>query len=515
MKQYIRRGIQISFFILVALISINHTLADSGRALPIIGTGSLHAICPFGTVAGIVQLVRVGTFVKKVHGASLILLYLVLLLAILFGPVFCGWMCPLGSIQEWINKLGRKIGFRQKKVPIKIDRVLRYLRYVVLGVVILKTTQAGELVFTTIDPYYALFNFWTPEFVVSSGVVLIIVLGANLYIERAWCKYFCPLGAFLGISNIFRLFKFRRRRETCTSCQLCTSSCPMNIEVHKRELVKDHQCISCFQCTSEVNCPEDKTVELKVSTKGLGVTLPGMGIIVLLVMVGGISFASLTNSFETESSKVPQTLAGGSGYDPGDIRGSYGFVDVSEAFDIPLDILGMAFVIPEEEWQTIRNKDLEVRYIVEDGIEIGNGSVKMFVSLYTGLPYDYVTAGDYIPVQAFEILDSSEKITEKNKAYLLAHSVKLENKVNDAITSEINTIASVEDDHSQDIKMTGKTTVEELLEWGVSQKTIEEILGNSMPSSSYNIRDYCVENGLTFSEIKNKLQEALNEVNHN
>ena len=513
MKQYIRRGIQISFFILVTLISINHTLVESGRALPIIGTASLHAICPFGTVAGIVQLVTVGTFIKKVHGASLILLYLILLLAVLFGPVFCGWMCPLGSIQEWINKLGRKIGIRQKNVPIQIDRVLRYLRYVVLGMVIIKTAQAGELVFTAIDPYYALFNFWTPEFIVSSGVVLIIVLGTNLYIERAWCKYFCPLGAFLGITNKFRLFKLKREHETCTSCQLCTSSCLMNIEVHKQELVKDHQCISCLQCTSEVNCPEEKTVALKISNKGLGVTLPGMGIIVLLVMIGGISFAAMTNTFETESSKVPQTLADGSGYDPGDIRGSYGFVDVSEAFDIPLDVLGTAFAIPEGEWQTIRNKDLEGRYIVEDGIEIGNGSVKMFVSLYTGQPYDYVTAGDYIPVQAFEILDASEKINEKNKAYLVAHSVRLENEVNDARTTETNEVAIVEENHSQEIKMTGKTTFDQLLEWGVSQEIIEQIIGNPMPSRLYNVRDYCVESGLAFSEIKNALQEALNNVN--
>ena len=199
----------------------------------------------------------------------MILLGLVLILTLLFGPVFCGWVCPLGSAQEWVGKLGRKL-FKKKYndlVPRIIDRVLRYFRFIVLVWVVYVTARSTTLMFATVDPYNALFTFWSEEVELPALIILGITLIGSLFIERPWCKYACPYGALLGLFNKFRIFKIKREPSTCISCNLCTRVCPMNIDVAKQETVTDLQCISCFECTSERACPVEDTVEMKLPSR--------------------------------------------------------------------------------------------------------------------------------------------------------------------------------------------------------------------------------------------------------
>jgi polyferredoxin len=113
----------------------------------------------------IYQFATVGTFVQKIHQSSFVLMGIVFLLSILFGPVFCGWVCPLGTIQEVVSHFGRK-HFRRRFnhfVPARLDNKLRYLRYGVLAWVLYMTAVTGKLIFAEYDPYFALFNFWTSE----------------------------------------------------------------------------------------------------------------------------------------------------------------------------------------------------------------------------------------------------------------------------------------------------------------------------------------------------------------
>jgi polyferredoxin len=260
---WIRKVVQWAFFILIALIAVNHTLAESGASIPLLANASLHAVCPFGGVVTIYQFATVGTFVQKIHQSSFVLMIISFLLAILFGPVFCGWVCPLGTIQEWVSNFGRKL-FRRRFnhfVPVKLDKVLRYLRYGVLAWVIYMTAVTGTLIFSEYDPYFALFSFWTSEVSITGLVILGVTLGLSLFVERPWCKYACPYGAVLGLTNLFRVLRIRRNENTCKADGACSIMCPMNIPVDSKTIVRDHQCISCLECTSEAVCPVAKTVQ--------------------------------------------------------------------------------------------------------------------------------------------------------------------------------------------------------------------------------------------------------------
>lgn len=267
-KSLYRLVVQVFFFALVALISLNDYLKRTGQEIPFLSTASLHAICPFGGVVSLYKFFTVGTFVQKIHESSFVLMTLGILLAIAFGPVICGWVCPLGSFQEWISTMGKKIFGRRFNtfVPAKVDRYLRYLRYFVLAMVVYKTASSAKLMFQDIDPYYALFNFWAGDVSLKAFALLGVIIVASLFIERPWCKYLCPYGALLGLFNKFRLFKIRRSASTCIDCKACDKACPMNITVSTSTAVLNHQCISCMQCTSENACPIANTVDF--STKG-------------------------------------------------------------------------------------------------------------------------------------------------------------------------------------------------------------------------------------------------------
>lgn len=85
-KKNVRKIVQVFFLILIALISINHTLAESGREIPFLSQASIHGICPFGGVVTLYNLATVGDFIQKIHSSAVILMALVFLLAVLFGP---------------------------------------------------------------------------------------------------------------------------------------------------------------------------------------------------------------------------------------------------------------------------------------------------------------------------------------------------------------------------------------------------------------------------------------------
>ena len=265
-KFRIRLFSQIFFFVLIGLISLNHFLSEINMTLPIIGSSSLHSICPFGGVAAFVALFQYDVLVSKLHTSTFAIFAIIMVLGVLVGPVVCGYMCPLGSVQEWLGRIGKKI-FKKRYntfVPAKLDSILRYLRYFVLIFVVYLTTNSLKLIFLEVDPYFALFNFWSEEATIGGLLVLALTLVLSLFVERPWCKYACPYGALMGLTNKISVFKIKRNKSTCIDCKKCDHACPMNITVSDKTVVTDHQCIRCGLCTSEEACPVPSTVELRI-----------------------------------------------------------------------------------------------------------------------------------------------------------------------------------------------------------------------------------------------------------
>lgn len=550
-KRSIRRPVQIAFFLLIGAIAVNKALAEAGLGIPFLSTASLHALCPFGGVVTLYNLATVGTFVQKIHASAVVLMGIVFVLAILFGPVFCGWVCPLGSVQEWIGRLGKKVFGRRygRFLPARIGRGLSWFRYVVLVGVVYATARGGVLVFADIDPYNALFTFWSEEVAVPALVILGATLVGALFVERPWCRFACPYGALLGLFNKIRIFKIRRVPSTCIDCGSCDRACPMGLDISHVEVVSDPLCISCMECTSERKCPVPATVEFAAGS-GAGAAVAGVGVdrggrrwkirgpllagLIVAVFFTGIATTMAMGVWSSESEKQPARFAEGSAageYDPSDIRGSYTFQDVSDLFAIPVTDLYEAFGLSEDlDPATTRTNALEELYGEIPGpdgpVEIGNESVQVFVALYKNLPVDLVDT--WLPAPAVDLLiGANSNLTPEQIDYLAAHRVELpaiqtEQSGEDPETSvdpgtrdpsgpelPIPDLPATELPTEEKPPVNGNTTFQQVLDAGLTNAQLQDIFGPDLPPGNMKIKDYCTEAGLSFSAVKTRLTELL------
>ncbi|MGD8874951.1 MAG: FMN-binding protein, partial [Gammaproteobacteria bacterium] len=132
-----------------------------------------------------------------------LLLGFVLLSGVLFGQVWCGCLCPFGAAQEFLSRLGRRLGLR-RYAHRPLDRRLRFLKYLLLGLMLIAVLLYDEPFWATFNPMQHAFGQHLAGWVL---LVLGVSLGGALFYVRFWCRYFCPFGAFLSLSNKFALLQ--------------------------------------------------------------------------------------------------------------------------------------------------------------------------------------------------------------------------------------------------------------------------------------------------------------------
>jgi len=246
-----------------------------------------------------------------------------------------------------------------------------------------------------------------------------------------------------------------------------------------------------------------------------------LGVLVLVAIFGGIMATSVFNVWNTSSTKVPVRYQSGEfqgEYDPSDIRGSYTFGDIYNAYDVPVDILGKAFGVENNQGLAdFQVKNLEAMYTVlkEQGKEVGTGSVRLFVGLYKGLPIE-LSEENFLPKPAVDILIEKGHLSEEQLVFIKTHVADITNIPQKQISSDSDkavdkpTSEKVVDEHSEEERVVkGKTTFYEVLSWGVSEEQLEEIIGGKIPTPGMTVSDYCGSNGIPFSEVKDTLNSLI------
>lgn len=227
--------------------------------------------------------------------------------------------------------------------------------------------------------------------------------------------------------------------------------------------------------------------------------------IIMVFLFSSIALTSALGLWKTSNDKVPATYKDGDfagQNDPDDIRGSYSFEDIYNAFDVPLEDLGKAFGIQEPEgYASFQCKDLENLYasLAAEGKEVGTSSVKYFVALYKGLPYN-ADHDTYLPRPAVEILKSKNILTAEQIAEIEKYIVEL------PASASIPAMES-----SIVIIIKGNTTFKDLLDLGVTEEGIEKAIKDKMPDSRTIIKDYAGSKAIEFSTIKAELQKLADD----
>ncbi len=215
-----------------------------------------------------------GAFVSHTHLSNLVLAIAVLVTALLLRSAFCGWICPLGFIQDlmhnlsaWLQKRSvtlrkafRSLGERGRQTWAFLDKYLRFVKYGVLVWAVTGAAVYGVMVFRDYDPWSALINI--TEWTFTPGMVILgLTLVGSVFVERPWCRYACPLGAISGLLGKLSPVYIKREAEACTSCKICSKTCPMGLEVHTVTTITSVDCISCLECVDE--CPRQGAMEVK------------------------------------------------------------------------------------------------------------------------------------------------------------------------------------------------------------------------------------------------------------
>lgn len=202
-------------------------------------------------------LLSTGTIYK-----DLIISLSVIILTLFFGRIFCGWICPLGTLHQFISNIfhhknkNLKINLYKKIYKIKYFILIFFLISALLSLNLEGFLEPLSLMYRSIAiSFLPIFisNFIKVEYSHSwfIGIFFIFLLSLNFIFPRFWCRVLCPLGALLGILSFSPLFKINKK-DGCTSCNKCIKNCQGGDEPHKEHYHRE--CIVCLNCIDP--CPE-------------------------------------------------------------------------------------------------------------------------------------------------------------------------------------------------------------------------------------------------------------------
>ncbi|MBW7859675.1 MAG: 4Fe-4S binding protein [Rhodocyclaceae bacterium] len=175
--------------------------------------------------------------------------------------LFCGWMCPFGSLSELIYKVSGAIGLKrfQFKLSQRMHDRLKWIKYwVFFGLLAVSMFSMGLAeILAEVEPFKTTFLVGVFNRSWPYTLFVAVLLGLSIFMERPFCKYLCPLGAALAMPSTFRWFGLKRKQE-CSTCHACAAGCG-SLAIDRNGRIDHRECMLCLDCmvlyTDDHACP--------------------------------------------------------------------------------------------------------------------------------------------------------------------------------------------------------------------------------------------------------------------
>lgn len=275
-----RRKVQASAFLLLITTIVIYKLYINGIVdFRLLGTADLN---PYGGWSALHEYTTDSSYVFEGIGLSAALTIALAAACVVGGRFFCGWLCPLGAVQDFTGWLGRRFGIPAGKYHGAEYAWLAFVKYAILLIVMLASILGYGAALAVLSPWRALLDL--PGIVSDWRVmkwgylILAIILASSAFLGRAFCRYMCPLGAAQALVSSMSLLPMKHG-EGCTHCNACLRNCPAGIRLTEGLDSISPECIRCMECTEDCRVIKDSGIHIRFSRRNFSKT----GYVVLML----------------------------------------------------------------------------------------------------------------------------------------------------------------------------------------------------------------------------------------
>jgi polyferredoxin len=310
--KHLRSIVQIAFLLLNVYLAVEFYLfvrqfEIPGSTYTVVRPPGIEGWLPIAGLMNLKAFLLTGEF-PVLHPATMFLLSSFLLISLLLRKAFCSWLCPIGTLSEWLWKAGRNIFGRNWALPRWADIPLRGLKYILLALfAYVVVTMPVPAIRAFLDSPYGIIadvkmlNFFR-NLGATAAVTIGILLIASVFIQNFWCRYLCPYGALTGLASLLSPLRIRRQPGLCIDCAKCAKACPSRLPVDTLVTIRSAECLGCMECVNI--CPAEGALDMKLF-KRRRLQPWTIGAAVAAIFFAFVGYAKLTGHWE---SNIPNAV---------------------------------------------------------------------------------------------------------------------------------------------------------------------------------------------------------------
>lgn len=308
-SQQIRLGVQLAFMAITLWSGVQFYFwvryyETLGQSLKVSRPAGIEAWLPIAALMKLKAFILTGE-VPDIHAAGMFLLIAFLAVSWTYRKSFCSWICPVGTVSEWLWQGGQATFGRTFALPRWIDIPLRSLKYILFALFayVVVTMPVREIYAFLHTPYGLVADVKMLDFFrrmgQTTGIVLSVLVILSILIKNFWCRYLCPYGAMTGLVALVSPTRIRRDPVACIDCAKCAIACPAGLPVDTALSIRSAECTACMSCVAV--CPAAGALDLETGLAGrYAIVQPwALAVGIGIIFLGIVAYARLAGHWHT------------------------------------------------------------------------------------------------------------------------------------------------------------------------------------------------------------------------